>query len=255
MVLAVLFFNTTFALFLSKAEAVFELVFKVEQDSINADTILLGDSVCLQFYSERKDDEVYCLCDNQSYETPGNYILLDLLVHGESKFKELILMINPETLVHSLNQDFTYNYFVKPFRAHIDLLDKKEIDYIKATFPDRDILKYKFSNFQFPDSLKLSENNHLDSLKISELNLRYIAKIDSLCKKNNIVFKMVCPPLPSSNRELVDRFSKENRTTFPSYFKSISYYDSAASKDGMHHDDAKGFVKTNKKQLDGLLEK
>ena len=171
MVFVVFFFRVPVSLYLNKAKGVYDLVSNVATGEISTNTILLGDSVCKQFYKKVKNDEYYCLCENQSYELPGNYLLLKSLVDGDSNFEKLILMMNPLSLTSSLNQDYTYNYFIKPFRNQLEGLEQSELDYINTTFPKEEVLKYKFSNFKMPNASNTSEISQLDSLNISDVRI------------------------------------------------------------------------------------
>ncbi|WP_446052709.1 hypothetical protein [Zobellia laminariae] len=254
MVFVVFFFRVPVSLYLNKAKGVYDLVSNVATGEISTNTILLGDSVCKQFYKQVKNDEYYCLCENQSYELPGNYLLLKSLVNSDSNFKRLILMMNPLTLTSSLNQDYTYNYFIKPFRNQLEALDQSELDYINTTFPKEEILKFKFSNFKMPNASNSSDISQLDSLNISDINMKYLKKIDSLCNERGIDFKMVSPPLPLNNKEIVERFSKRSETYLIDYFQFVVYYDSIDSKDGIHHQDADQYILKNSPQLKALLQ-
>lgn len=253
MVLVVALFNSEISLFFNNAKPVYELVTEVDNSNINAKTVLLGDSVCRQFYEANKTEELFCLCENQSYEVAGNYILLNMLLKNGANFKELVLMVNPETLTYALNQDYTYNYFVKPFRKKLNYLSENEQEYIKKAFPESDVLKYKFSNYKIEDSLKTRGRNSQDSLEFSKINLKYIEKIKLLCKQNNIAFRMRCPPLPNSSKSYIERFTTRTKKTFGTYFESVLYYDVKESKDGVHHRAPESYIEKNSKRLDDLV--
>ena len=240
-------------MFLNDAKDVYALRSEVESEPIDTNTLLLGDSVCRLLFGQKKDSSTYSLCENQSYELPGNYLLLRSLLENGSRFDTLILVMNPRTMVSSLNQPYTYNYFIKPFRNRLHQLESRELRYINETFPEWDALKYRFSTFSFPDPFDISKDFPTDSLEISSINRKYLAKMDSICQAENIVFKIISPPLPSNNRDYVQRFTKETKARNPAYFNSIIYYDSIHSKDRLHPVDSKIFYQENKKQLDSLL--
>ncbi|MEX0274751.1 MAG: hypothetical protein AB3N16_10265 [Flavobacteriaceae bacterium] len=238
---------------LNNAEEVYTLVSTVEDVSINTNTLLLGDSVCRQLFGDKKDEDIHCLCENQAYEIPGNYLLLKTLLNRKAHFKNLVLMVNPRTLAASLNQKYTYNYFVKPFREHLDGLDEVEQRYINGTFPKKGFLEYHFSSFDLPQAYDIFRPEHMDSWKISEVNLKYIQKMDSLCRSNGIGFRMVAPPLPSNNKTYVEEFPMTQRKDMAPYFDSIIYYDPKYTKDGLHHVNPRAFVKERKRELDLLI--
>ena len=254
MILVTAFFNIKLALQLNESKEVYNLVDEVKENTVNSSTVLLGDSVCRQFFENVKNDEIYCLCENQSYEVVGNYLLLLSLIENGSTFKNLVLVMNPRTLVSSLNQPYTYNYFVKPFEPLLSKLDSKELTYIENTFPSGSILKYKFSNFELKDSFDIYSNTMAASYKISEVNLKYLQKIDSVCNKEGINFKMVAPPLPISNKVFIDNIDYDkNDGLLTSYLTSVMFYENKYSKDGMHHTKPELYIKNNTKVLFEIL--
>ncbi len=253
--LVALLFNTPVSLFLNNAAPVYELVEKTENQQLQTRTLLLGDSVCREFFEEKKNDTVYCLCENQSYEVPGNYLLLKSLLDNGSKFKKLKLIINPRTLTSSLNQKYTYNYFVKPFRDHLKDLESRDVDNLEQNFPAFDFLKFRFSNFEIQEAYDIYQNAQKDSLVVSEVNHRYLAKIDSICRANNIDFELIAPPLPKSTVPYLKKFNQETREQFRPYFESVIFYDSEMSKDGLHHISAEQFKLKNRNKLESFLDR
>ncbi|MBT9186733.1 hypothetical protein [Zobellia russellii] len=252
--LVIAFFNTKLALQLNESKEVYDLVEKVKNNTVNSTTVLLGDSVCRQFFGSKKSDDVYCLCENQSYEVVGNYLLLLNLIENKSAFKNLILVINPRTLVSSLNQPYTYNYFVKPFESELDRLEFNELIYIENTFPSEDVLKYKFSNFELKDAFDIMNDTMSTPYKISEVNLKYLKKIDSVCKSEQIKYKMVSPPLPASNKGFMANMKQNNpENLLTDYFSSVVFYDDKESKDGLHHKEPEKYIADNKEELDTLV--
>ncbi|WP_123772331.1 hypothetical protein [Zobellia sp. OII3] len=252
--LVIVFFNTKYALYLNESKEVYDLVEETEKNNVDSFTILLGDSVCRQFFGNLKGDDVYCLCENQSYEIPGNYLLLLNLLKDKSKFQNLVLVINPRTLISSLNQPYTYNYFVKPFRPLLKNLDREEKKYIEHMFPDRDLLKYKFSSFELQNAFDILNDTLAAPYYISKVNLKYLAKIDSVCRRNNIDFKIVSPPLPVSNKDYVEKIEvNRGGELLSEYFSSITYYPNEYSKDGLHHKDPELYSKNWPEQLKEVL--
>ncbi len=252
LLLVVGFFNIKPSLWLNDAKECFEMVFFAESNALNTKTLLLGDSVCNQFFEDFKDDNTYCYCYNQSHEVPGNYLFLKMFLENNSKIDNVVLIINPITLASSLNQKFTNNYFVKPFRDHLKDLDEIDFQYIKQTYPTERILKYKFSNFELPNVIDLRLDNSIEKLEVSNRNLKYLAKLDSLCKINNISFKVVSPPLPLSSKQQIEKFTASSKQVLPGYFESIFYYDSMQSSDGIHHKNPKSFADKNAEHLKSL---
>jgi len=232
---------------------VYQLITKVDNEQIKTQTLLLGDSVCREFFEKEKNDSVFCLCENQSYEVAGNYLLLKKLLANGSEFKQLKLIINPRTLTASINQKYTYNYFIKPFRKDLSSLDDKDQQYIQQHFPTRDFLAFRFSNYELPNAFDIYDNTVQDSLEFSEVNRRYLRKIVAICKANNIEFSLLCPPLPANAETYLDNFAPAVKKEFKGYFESVFTYESKFSNDGLHHNNSDRFILEYETQLDSLI--
>ncbi len=237
MLLVVLFYNTKASLFLNKAQEVYQLVDFVEHGTITTKTLLLGDSVCRQFFENQKNDSVYCLCQNQAYEVPGNFLLLKKILEKHNDIGRVVLVINPRSLVAALNQKYTYNYFIQPFRPLLDSLDVAELRYIEECFPSGYPFRYRFSYYNLPDAIDIFAPQQIKKWEVSERNQRYLEKLRILCKENEVAFELLAPPLPNSNQKYLNRFSQKDKNRYASYFNSIIYYDSVQSEDGLHHKD------------------
>ncbi|MDN5215600.1 hypothetical protein QQ020_26220 [Fulvivirgaceae bacterium BMA12] len=248
-------------LLLNKAKEVFFLVNKSKK-KLDTKTLLLGDSVCKQLFAEKKNAATYCLCNNQSYEIPGNFILLKNLIEANSSFDKVILIINPTTLTMSLNQEYTFNYFIKPFGNDLKLLDKEEVDYINKTFPNYTafswlpVVKHSFSNWD------IGNEDSFDDFKnstVSATNIKYLKKIIALCEKHGIEFQVKSPPAKKSTKAYVDKVrstlkesdAKTNRI-FSNYFKSIIYFDDEYFQDGIHFSKSR-FDKNDYPEIDALI--
>jgi hypothetical protein len=219
-------------------------VLNLSKNKITSKTLLVGDSICAQFFGELKSEEVLCLCENQAYEVVGNFLILNELLKNKSNFKSFVLIINPLTLTRSLNQEYTYNYFYKPFKNtlnNFESLDERTQIYIEKTFSNtyRIEPRYFFSSKSFSTSESFFGNDNLidsiEKFEISDLNYEYLLKIKNICIENDIEFKLVSPPLPEKFKSRVDKFSNNDLIEFSDYFNSILYYSDDFSNDGIHH--------------------
>ena len=246
------FFNTPYSLYFNRTNHVFETL-QLTKNKINTNTVLVGDSVCRQFFEEFNTNEVFCLCSNQAYEVVGNYLILKELIKNKSKFKRLILVINPLTLTSELNQIYTYNYFYKPFKYVLDNFDYETESYLNKIFGDVNYEpKYKFSQRQFFDNpfwyyfdkpFMFYEKNYEQEFKISKINSKYIKKIQSICEENGIEFKMILPPLPEAwEKEIIKNFNNSDLNQFSKYFSSGVYYPDEISIDGTHIKNPREFI-------------
>ena len=229
-------FNFPISTYLTPVSGVYKIL-NLSKNKITSETILVGDSICHQFFKELKSEEIYCLCNNQAIEVVGNFLILKELLKNKSNFKRYVLVINPLTLTSSLNQKYTYNYFYKPFKNTLNnfkTLDEVTQIYIEKTFSKTYEPKYYFSSESFFEIDTVFNEKQI--LEISDMNYLYLSKIKKICKENNIEFKLVSPPLPKEKfKSIVDRFSKDNLLEFSDYFNSILYYSDNFSYDGTHH--------------------
>ena len=245
----IVFFNNPISIYFNNAKDVYRIL-NLSKNKINSKTILVGDSVCKQFFYNYNFEDVFCLCSNQAYEVVGNFLILKELLNNGSIFSEFILVINPLTLTSSLNQQYTYNYFYKPFKNVLNnfkFLEKDTNEYLKINFSNSFEPKYVFSNKVFFPNTKIFISQK-ENYNISKVNYLYINKIKELCYQNNIEFKIILPPLPDHFSDIILKFNNKDRLEFSDYFNSGVFYSDLYSKDGLHHVNPSRFTSTSKFQ-------
>jgi hypothetical protein len=245
----IVFFNNPISIYFNSAKDVYRIL-NLSKNKTNSKTILVGDSVCKQFLEGYNFEDIFCLCSNQAYEVVGNFLILKELLNNGSTFSEFILVINPLTLTSSLNQQYTYNYFYKPFKNTLNnfkFLEKETNEYLKINFSNSFEPKYLFSNKIFFSNTKIF-NNHKKTYEISKVNYFYINKIKELCYQNNIEFKIILPPLPEDFLDIILKFNNKDRSEFSDYFNSGLFYSDLDSNDGVHHVNPKRLTSSSKFQ-------
>lgn len=222
------------------ARDVYDIVTKSDQCHSTARVILLGDSACRQVFGRKDRGDTLNLAENQAYELAGNYLLLRNLLSNNHRYQEVKLLFNPFSLTNNLNQIYSYNYFIKPFRPYLEHLDLVDQLYIDRTFPHPSpfdflpMIKFHFSNWELPTS-------HTAGPKISPSNLTYLKKIIQLCQDNQLKFSFGSPPIKLSRKievesirdssiEEVNRISELAR-----YFASIRYLPDDLFIDDIHY--------------------
>lgn len=230
--------GTTICLLKNPAKDVFRVIFLSIKKHQSKKVLLLGDSVCRQIHGQKSSDHMLNLSENQSYEIAGNYLLLANLVQQGNHFDTVALYFNPFSLSCALDQIYTYNYFVKPFRPYLTKLDQVEQNYIQNTFPEKGILdflpvvKYHFSDWQLSTSS--------DGRIISNTSIKYLEKIINLCQEENMFFFFRAIPVRASRQREVEQiasnsqeFLTQNRT-LQDYFENISYLPDSLYLDETH---------------------
>lgn len=236
--------NSRFGTIFLPNRDVYKLVDNISNQYLSSEILLIGDSVCAQFCNYIKSEKVTCMCSNQAYEVVGNYLILKELLNNNSKFEKVFLVINPGSLRYSLDQVYTYNYFVLPFKplsVYLETETRNRLDKIYTAHWLEP--RYWFSNRNF-DSIK-TDLQFKPPFEISNQNKFYLKKIRELADSNGFSFQMVLPPLPNSQFEkLVSNFSLTDREEFGYYFDSGTYYQDKFSSDGIHIDEPNWYIET-----------
>lgn len=228
-------------LFSNPAKDVFTVLMRSVSKHPPKKILLIGDSVSRQVFGNKSNGDTLNLCENQAYEIPGNYLLLKNLISHENTFDTVILYFNPFSLTSGLNQIFTYNYFVKPFRPYLRQLDAEEQHYIDTTYPSKSafdflpVVRYHFSSWQSKTTVTPG--------RVSEISLRYLQKIQDLCHQNHMVFQLKSLPVKASRVKEVNEIIRQSRPqldhspTLKSYFDQITYLPDSLFLDDVHYVD------------------
>ncbi|MCB0665109.1 MAG: hypothetical protein KDC80_04770, partial [Saprospiraceae bacterium] len=73
-------------LFSNPAKDVFTVIIKSISKHPHKSILLLGDSVCRQVFGKESHGDTLNLCENQAYEIPGNYLILQNLLAQDNSF-------------------------------------------------------------------------------------------------------------------------------------------------------------------------
>ncbi|MGD2035592.1 MAG: hypothetical protein PVF73_11080, partial [Bacteroidales bacterium] len=211
---------------------------------------VFGDSVGNQlYYAETYNDSIFSLASNQAIGIVGQYMLFKNFVdHNDIKGKEIYLVCTPLTFKDNLNQNFTFNYFLKPFYTDIfrpELSDmaikqiKKIPLYWASQFPI-----IKTSNWStFPSA---SVNFEVEKeYYISDLSLEYLKRMQSLVDSCGAKLKIVSPFLNEKRKEfdpgrMKAQIEENNlRSVFGNYLEDLEYLPDSLFVDLNHYDRSK----------------
>ncbi|MCB0684958.1 MAG: hypothetical protein KDC53_00495 [Saprospiraceae bacterium] len=228
-------------LFSNPAKDVYLILMKSLKKHPHKKTLLLGDSVCRQVFGKADSEDTLNMCENQAYEIPGNYLLLRNLIEHQNEFDTVTLYFNPFSLKCSLDQIFTYNYFVKPFRPYLSRLDPQEIDYVGQTYPPKSIFSFLPSvRYAFSD-WKMNAAPSPDAL--SEVSARYLDKIENICQATDMKFLLKSLPVRISRKNeiaaMVENSSSilNQSAILRQYFNNITYLPDSLFLDDVHYKD------------------
>jgi hypothetical protein len=191
-----------------EVQMVIDLIDQVNPNQI--DTIRLGDSVGKNIIGTGSDSNILNLGSNQAISLLGQYFILKkFILKREEGYKNLCIeaYIRPSSFYNNLDQEWTYNYFIK-FFYNKDWFFNKTIlsegmqNKIDAAFLSnyrrRDLIKYSyfkgFSIFSYP---KFGNNVVVHK---SDFNLVDFFNLSDFREfKDNVKFL----PMPISNRNYV----------------------------------------------------
>ena len=209
---------------------VYEAIIKSKKHSKCA-TVVLGDSVAKQLFSESDDDATLNLTTNAAISMAGQYALVDNVIKSNKDIKQIYLVINPFAFINNLNDIYTYSYFVKPFYNNeyrnlftprtSTIIDSKLYSYAYS-LPITRILPL-FGNIDYTKPLKRAS-------LISDTSIEYLKLIGAMCSANNIRFRVVPAPISMSKAPVLHKSIKDAESliirnslqhTFTQYFENV----------------------------------
>jgi hypothetical protein len=190
--------------------------------------LVLGDSVGKQILDQEIDSMQYIsLCTNQAISLAGQYILLKNYITSGNSIENVILIMHPLSFRNNLNQNFTFNYFIKPFYTteNSKYLENYAITQIKK------IPFYYLANYHpikislwSPPIYKTEET----STGFSTISKLYLSKIIQLCESKGIKLSILSPPINEEFKNEISHIQQEiilaNPTYLKPYIASINYY-------------------------------
>ncbi|MHA8065588.1 hypothetical protein V7S76_02785 [Aquirufa sp. ROCK2-A2] len=189
--------------------------------------LVIGDSVGKQILDEEIDSSKYIsLCTNQAISMAGQFILLNNYISNGNNIDEVILIMHPLSFRNNLNQNFTYNYFIKPFYTEENkkYLDSYTVNQIKQ------IPFFYLANYH-PIKVSLWSPDYpteKTTIGISTISKIYLSKIIQLCESKGIKLSILSPPINEDLRKEIGQIQQEILLANPTYLKpyiaGIHYY-------------------------------
>jgi len=223
--------------------------------------LVLGDSVANQLYNiSDYNNEIYSLTCNQAISVVGQYLLLkNYIKNNITKGLKVYLIYHPESFSNNLDQNYTFNYFIKPFYAaenyslYTNTVNNKVKDipyYSSVVIP---LIKMSLISPDFDPDLSFKVSHYENSTPIfkdkylfSEISIEYLKKMKLLSEENKFGIKVVSPYLMSEYLEYEEKKYSKIITNngldemFEDYF-NFKVTDSDNFRDNYHYIDAKKF--------------
>ncbi len=211
--------------------------------------IILGDSVAYQLFTCGLNDRVNAinLTCNQAISLAGHFILLTNALKQNQHVSKVYLLYHVGSFSNDLDQEWTYNYFVKPFYGtYHDYFSTKTRSKIDAGFLGNSYLLPITKVLPCFESTDYSVINKLQKnvSAMSPTSVEYLILIYKLCQQYKIVFKIISVPTSSKTlqeysglkRKLFEKKINECMldTLFVDYFTSMLVLNGDFFKDGIH---------------------
>lgn len=204
----------------------------------NVKTLIIGDSVGHQlFKNDEFNDTLYSLACNQAISMAGCYFLLEDFLKLNPEVKKVVFIYAPRTFKNNLDQQYTFQYFLKPFYN----------DEYKPRFSSvmtGQIKKVPFYYLsQFPPILTSNWtpdwdfSKEIDGYYMSPISNDFLKRIIHLCKERSVKFIIMPTPSRISLHPLITDL--QNSIHFPDYdfndyFSRIDYIPDSCFLDDVH---------------------
>lgn len=198
------------------------------------ETVIIGDSLAKNSISKLElHPNILDLSSNNAISIAGNYFILKRYLVNNKKPKNIYLFCVPNHLHQNLDTIFTYSYFTTIFTKKEEMESIKKIkphiydNYSFSKYTESRLKALKFFTHYKPKKRKkavlvkeselIKKENFMNSQIRANIDLLkkdqniihdvpkvYIDKILSLCKDNDINFKLIIEPIPEeSNKSFI----------------------------------------------------
>lgn len=180
-----------------------------------ARVVVFGDSVGRQLYAPqgRMRDDIRVLCSTAVISLAGQYrVLLEAARAGTLRGTEVVLICHPVSFEHDLQDQFTYQYFIKPFwlPANRDWLSPAVLARVRQVpwHAAVHLPSIRYGNWnpdwtEPPVQLGVRTTNY-----IHDLAADYLRRIADLAKREGCPLRIAAPPI---NQAWADEFYDPDR--------------------------------------------
>ncbi len=213
----------------------------IESESqISGKILLIGDSVAYQLDLDQGHSHLWDLTTNQAISMAGQYYLVQNAIENNPGLEKIVLVYHPRSFNNNLDQEWTFNYFCKPFlnvsnyntwsNSVMEQITKKP--YWLVYIP---LVRYT-SLLGFVD---YSDDPISHRAFLSDISFDYLIKIEELTNKFDLEFIIVAPPLSETctENDIELRMSIEAcglEEVFGYYEESIIYLPDSCFRDTIH---------------------
>ncbi len=202
--------------------------------------LILGDSVGRQLFNNYNfSDSINSLASNQAIAMVGQFLLLNNYLETGNRPEKVYLIHTPLSFTANLNDQYTFNYFLKPFdnknnRKYytenvITQIEKIPLHFVAKT-------PYILTSNWSPDFVAEDSDNKF----LSPIAIDYILKMKQLAKKYDFKFQIIPTPTKIKNKQKINSFNlsqiSDNHfvNEFHDYFENILYLPESCFVDHVH---------------------
>ena len=239
-VFAILAYTNLFLVLGYPGKEIYHSIFKSKEKN-KSKKILLGDSVGNQIFPNTKyNDGLNSLASNQAIGMVGQYILLYNYLNAGNKVDKVFMLFSPFSFQNSLNDVYTFHYFLKPF-------DNSENEPLISETVKKQIKKIPYHQFSKVPHIfvtswapEFRSTDQVNFSFLSPVSKEYLIKIKGLSLKHH--FELILLPVPVSirNKKNIAKFdfNEFSGTSIDNdlreYFEKIIFLDASKFSDGIH---------------------
>jgi hypothetical protein len=208
---------------------------------INADVVILGDSVAGQFFPFGEHPSN--LTSNGSILMIGHYVLAANVLDNSPAVNRVVLISAPHVIGSTFERPKTFHNMVLPFwkpshLKHFTPLARSKIlsKPVAAAYLLPGVKLLPLSDIDYSAPSKPRQD------VLSDIAVEYLCRLTSLCDRHNVELRIVSPPLRARLQDLSHDWLAMRRQirdeglerTFDGYFRSIVYLPKDRFRDRVH---------------------
>jgi len=221
------------------SEAIFRAIARSKLHA-SGKILLIGDSVAHQLKLGDSQSHYFDLTTNAAISLAGQFVLVQNALENNTNLEKIVLVYHPQCFNNNLDQEWTFNYFCKPFLflRNCDTWSSsvlQEISQKPYWLVYAPVVRYT----SLLGSIDYSDGPLSHRAFLSDISSDYLIKIEEISEEFGLEFVIVAPPLSEASTENVRelRMSIEAcglEELFRHYEESVIYWPDSCFKDSIH---------------------
>lgn len=216
--------------------------------------LILGDSVCYQIYNNLQYlNEEYCIMGtNRAVTLSGQYLLAKEFIENHDYVTDIYLIVTLDSFDAYFDKSFGYQYAVMPFVV-TDLFQDLEEETIRIAEESYGKFFLQKEIVNLIDYSEVNRKLYLNAVQqyapisselsghVSDHAIRYIQKMDQMCREKDITFHVLPTPIKDNvyKHEQLERQIAEFKAAgiyhfVEEYYDCIEFYPEEQFRDEVH---------------------